>query len=89
MKGLHVFVERLRNKTDGGDGLVGGIVSEETKKKMSEKKVGKNNPNWKHGNTRICTGKWREKRLSELTPEEKEERRWEIHDKRILSQMNK
>ena len=34
----------LRNKTDGGDGASGAIVSEKTKRKKSEKVKGKNNP---------------------------------------------
>jgi len=36
----------LRNRTDGGDGVSGLVVSEETRKKLSELKVGKKNPNY-------------------------------------------
>lgn len=36
----------LRNLTDGGDGILGYKHSEETKRKMSERLSGKNNPNY-------------------------------------------
>ncbi len=36
----------LRNLTDGGEGASGAVVSEETRKKLSEKTKGKNNPNY-------------------------------------------
>ena len=54
----------LRNKTDGGEGLSGRIVSEETKRKQSKAKKGKNIGNmwWNDGNgntkfTKECPGK--------------------------------
>lgn len=78
----------LRNLTDGGDGGSGIRHTEKTKEKMRQKKVGKNNPNWKGGITKPRPkGIWRGKPISELTPEEKEERKWELHDMRVLSQM--
>ena len=39
----------LHNKTDGGEGSSGNICSQETREKMSEKKKGKNNPNYGKG----------------------------------------
>ena len=36
----------LRNKTDGGEGSSGAIVSEETRRKQSEARKGENNPNY-------------------------------------------
>tara|TARA_R110000868_G_scaffold377804_2_gene643175 strand:+ start:1164 stop:1760 length:597 start_codon:yes stop_codon:yes gene_type:complete len=36
----------LHNKTDGGDGSSGAVRSEETRRKLSETKTGKNNPNY-------------------------------------------
>jgi hypothetical protein len=36
----------LHNRTDGGEGSSGFIVSKKTKRKLSEKKKGQNNPNY-------------------------------------------
>ena len=36
----------LRNRTDGGEGASGVLVSEETRKKLSEMRVGEKNPNY-------------------------------------------
>ena len=36
----------LVNKTDGGEGAKGIVISEETKEKMSERMIGENNPNF-------------------------------------------
>ena len=36
----------LHNRTDGGEGASGVVVSEETRKKLSEKTRGENNPNY-------------------------------------------
>lgn len=36
----------LRNKTNGGEGVSGAITTEETKRKQSQVKTGKNNPNY-------------------------------------------
>ncbi len=36
----------LRNRTDGGEGVSGLLVSEETRKKLSELRVGEKNPNY-------------------------------------------
>jgi hypothetical protein len=36
----------LRNKTDGGEGASGLVISEETRKKLSELRVGEKNPNY-------------------------------------------
>jgi hypothetical protein len=36
----------LRNRTDGGDGVSGLVVGEETRKKLSELRVGEKNPNY-------------------------------------------
>ena len=36
----------LHNRTDGGEGSSGAIMSEESRKKMSEAKKGENNPNY-------------------------------------------
>lgn len=79
--------------------LMGHTHSEETRKKISKTLTGRKVPKevvdkvvktkkrkyiesgktpWKKPPT-----KWRGKLLSELTPEEKEERKWEIYDKRF------
>jgi hypothetical protein len=91
----------LHNRTDGGEsGGRGCVPSEETRKKMSAKKCGENNPNWKGGHSenylrrtskkthKEPSGPWRGKHISELTPEEKEERKWEIYDKRMNTLSN-
>ena len=79
--------------------LIGHKHSEETRKKISKTLTGYKRPKevvdrmveTKKRN-RIESGKtpwkkpptkWRGKLLSELTPEEKEERKWEIYDKRF------
>ena len=36
----------LRNRTDGGEGASGLVISEETRKKLSELRVGEKNPNY-------------------------------------------
>ena len=82
----------LRNHTDGGEGGSGQFVSEKTRKLMSEKKKMSNNPRWRGGisldrnkyqKSRRKEKSWNGIPLSKLTPEQKEERKWEIYDKRF------
>jgi hypothetical protein len=74
----------LRNKTDGGEGFSGIIRSEEWKRKQSEVRRGKNNPNYGKPRSDEIKRKIREakkgKKLSEETKRKKSElmknRKW-------------
>ena len=70
----------LHNRTDGGEGCSGAIRSEETKRKLSEKKKGENNPYYGKSHSEETKRKISEARKGKSLSEE---------TKRKLSEANK
>ena len=67
----------LLNKTNGGDGSSGVIVSEETRKKLSEKTKGKNNPNYGKTHSKETKRKQSEARKGKSPSKESNKKRSE------------
>ena len=67
-KGLGTGI--LHNKTDGGEGTSGAIVSEETRRKQSEKRKGKNNPNYGKTHSKETRRKQSEAKMGKCSSKE-------------------
>jgi group I intron endonuclease len=67
----------LRNRTDGGEGTSGLVVSEETRRKLSDMRRGENHPSW--GKRGELSPRWGKPRSEETKRKMSEARQGEKH----------